>query len=265
MRRAFWQKILFLLTLAVSPFAAADDASVTLDTRPNVTQSFLLRTPLKKPVASVILFPGGDGNIKLDGAKIGWLKNNFLIRIRHLLVQQGFQVALVDSPSDKKYVDGMESGFRMSPEHATDIQAVIAHLKKQADVPVWLIGTSRGTESAAYVGLHSQDKIAGIVLTSTIVYSNKKGKSVTTLDLESVRVPVLIVAHRNDGCEHTPASGAERIKKALTQSPKVEIVYFEGGDPPRSSACDALSQHGFLGIEQQVVDAIAAFIKAPAK
>ena len=40
----------------------------------------------------------------------------------------------------------------------------------------------------------------------------------------------------------------------------VELKYFKGGDAPQSRPCKALSQHGFYGIESQVVDAIARFI-----
>jgi hypothetical protein len=42
----------------------------------------------------------------------------------------------------------------------------------------------------------------------------------------------------------------------------VEIMLFDGGDPPRSGPCQALSEHGFLGIEDRVVDAIAGWMRA---
>ena len=42
----------------------------------------------------------------------------------------------------------------------------------------------------------------------------------------------------------------------------VEVVLFEGGDPPESDPCQALSEHGFLGIEKRVVNTIAEFIKS---
>jgi hypothetical protein len=50
--------------------------------------------------------------------------------------------------------------------------AVIAWLKQQAPVPVWLVGTSRGTQSAAYIATEAtpaQGGPDGIVLTSTIL------------------------------------------------------------------------------------------------
>jgi len=211
-------------------------------------------------MASVILLPGGHGNLELNKSLVA-RGNNFLIRTREAFGNQGFQVAVIDAPSDRKPA-GMRSGFRQSGEHVADIEAVAHYLRKRVNVPVWLIGTSRGTESAAYVAIRCRETIAGLVLTSAISESKRKGGGVTRMQLESLKIPVLIVAHREDACELTPASGAERIKNALVKSPRAETVYFEGGVPPRSKPCEGLSAHGFFGIEREVVDAIAAFIKS---
>ncbi len=75
-------------------------------------------------------------------------------------------------------------------------------------------------------------------------------------------VPTLIASHSGDRCLVTPPSDAETIRRALAKSPKVEVMMFEGGLPARSDACEAQSEHGFLGIEGQVLDSIAAWIKA---
>ena len=55
---------------------------------------------------------------------------------------------------------------------------------------------------------------------------------------------------------------APKIKEGLVNSKKVEIRYFTGGKTPLSDPCEALSEHGFYGIEEQVVSAIADFIKS---
>lgn len=253
-----------VLLLALSGFSLAHaEQAVTLETRPGVKQSFLLLEPQGKPVAAVILFAGGGGALELDGTSIRSLKNNFLVRTRKRFAEQGFLVAVVDAPSDRQSKRGMLEGrFRASSEHVTDIEAVINDLRRRADVPVWLVGTSRGTESATHVALGSKVPVTGVVLTSAISERNKNGTAVTDMDLGRLKVPVLIVAHKNDGCEHSPASGAEHIRKALTGSSRVEVREFAGGDTPRSKPCEALSQHGFLGIEREVIEAIAAFTRA---
>jgi hypothetical protein len=49
---------------------------------------------------------------------------------------------------------------------------------------------------------------------------------------------------------------------SLTQAPRRELITMEGGLPPRSKPCDALSAHGYLGIEDKVVAAVAGWITA---
>ncbi len=159
----------------------------------------------------------------------------------------------------------MLGGFRNSAKHVTDIDAVTAHLKKTVRVPVWLIGTSRGTESAAYVAIHAKENVAGLVLTSSMTEDNSDGRPVTDLPLDRIRVPALVVAHEDDECWVTPPGGAEWIAESLVNASRVEVKMFSGGDEPRSKPCNALSAHGFLGIEQDVVAAIAAFIKSASR
>ncbi len=94
---------------------------------------------------------------------------------------------------------------------------------------------------------------------------NSDGRPVTDLALDRIRVPTLVVAHEDDECRVTPPDGAERIAKGLVNAPKVAVRMFSGGDSPRSGACGARSAHGFLGIEQDVVAAIAAFIMSASR
>lgn len=78
---------------------------ISLKTRPGVTQTFIL-IKTDHPVASVILFAGGHGNLKLSSVSgipsIGWGKNNFLVRTRNKFAEYGFMMAVVDAPFDKK-------------------------------------------------------------------------------------------------------------------------------------------------------------------
>ena len=262
--------ILFLILFVVIQAAAtarlvyANEEIISLDTRQGVKQEFLL-IETENPLASVIVFAGGNGilefisrNGKLD-VKKG--KNNFLVRSRGLFSQNGFTVAVINAPSDKEDGNGMLFGFRTSEEHTEDIDHVISFLKKRNDKPVWLIGTSRGTESAAYAAIHSKHSLNGLVLTSSMTENNDKGIPVRELSLEKITFPVLIVAHNNDDCWVTDPAGAVDIKEKLTNAKKLELKYFNGGISPKSAACGALSPHGFYGIEEEVVDFISSFIK----
>ncbi len=248
------------------PAAAAADL-VSIQTPRGVQQAFILVSPAQKPVASVILFAGLDGALGLTGpSSMNRGDANFLVRTRDMFAAQGLLVAVVDAPSDHK--SGMDPVFRVSSAHADDIEAVAAHLRQQADVPVWLVGTSMGTFSAA-AGAIAAKNVSGLVLTSTITrprsdwpIAQSHPGGVASMALSRVSVPVLIVAHRNDACPSTPPSGAGTLKGRLTKAAKAEIVLLDGGATPESGPCRAKAQHGFFGIEGKAVDAIAGFIKA---
>ena len=257
-----------LLALSAAPLSAQSTDFVSLQTPRGTKQAFILIKP-QKPVATVILFAGGHGALRLQSARsMAWGSKNFLVRVRDKFAAQGFMVAVVDAPSDQQSARGMNAIFRMSPAHAQDIGATVAYLKKQADVPVWLVGTSMGTFSAAGGGIGLKS-IQGIVLTSTITRAHPNWNirqshpnGVASMRLSAITVPTLILSHRHDGCDITPAADASKLTKALSAAKKVDVVLLDGGDPPRSKPCEAQSQHGFLGIEDQAVSRIAAFIKA---
>lgn len=245
---------------------AAAQTLETIRTPRGVKQSFIVMKP-DKPVATVLLFAGGHGALNLTSAtSMKWGAGNFLVRSRQHFFDQGFIVAVVDAPSDQRA--GMNAIFRMSGQHAGDIGAIAQHVKKVADVPVWVVGTSMGTFSAARGGLGVAG-VAGVVLSSTITRSDPNWKiknshpnGVGSMGLSGVKVPTLIISHRKDGCAITPAADGDKLKARLTASPRVEVKLLDGGLPPKSDPCEAMSQHGFLGIEKEAVGEIARFIKA---
>jgi pimeloyl-ACP methyl ester carboxylesterase len=156
----------------------------------------------------------------------------------------------------------------MGAAHAGDIGAVAARLRQEAAAPVWLVGTSMGTFSAAG-GAIAAPGIDGLVLSSTITRAKPDWKiaashphGVASMALARVRVPALIVSHRDDGCDLTPAADAPKLKARLSGAKAVEVALLDGGAPPRSEPCEAWSQHGFLGIEDQAVATIARFVNA---
>jgi len=256
----------FSLVSLVSP-TFADEALVRLSTRVDVTQPFLLEIP-PQPKAAVLLFAGGSGSLGLserDGRATLASGNNFLVRSRHLFAQAGLIVATLDAPSDQD--DGMDDAFRVGEPHAEDIRSVVSYLKNQASVPVWLVGTSRGTLSAANGALRLGQEIDGLVLSSSISRSGGRRSSsdaapqgVLSFGLESLFVPVLVVAHASDGCGVTPVDDAPRILDRFEHAPRKALKILRGGDPPRSGPCEALSAHGYWGIEAEAVRDIADFI-----
>ena len=255
------KKVFITLIFSALSFSLIADELITLNTRDGVQQKFILMKP-DNPVASVILFAGGHGMLDLQGASdIGWGRNNFLVRTRDLFVKHGFIVAVVDAPSDHQEKPGMLFGFRNSDEHVTDIDHVISYLSKLGNYPVWLIGTSRGTESAAHIAIESKQKPHGLILTSSMSVENDKGTAVNEMELDKIKIPTLITAHEDDGCHVTPPEGAEEIKGMLTNAVKAEVNIFSGGNEI-VKPCKAKTFHGYLGIEEKVINTIAKFIKS---
>ena len=261
-RRLAGLGLALLLGVGLSASAhAADEEVRTIPARPGVTESFLLLRPEGAPVAAVIIFAGGDGNLALTSAGLGGLQGNFLVRTRPRWVREGFVVAILDTPSD--HPRGLWN-FRTTKEHAADVQQAIAAVREIAKVPVWLVGTSMGTLSAANGGAHiTEGGPDGIVLTSSVTASSKASyETALHAGLEDIRVPTLVVHHKDDTCVSSPYSGAEAIMKALKKAPAKELMAFEGGSLAVSAPCEAKAPHGYLGLEPRVVSAIAAWIRA---
>jgi alpha/beta superfamily hydrolase len=256
----------FLLLAASTTIANLAQAQVEpkaydLPTRSGVTVRMLVLAPAN-PKAAVILLAGGNGSLQLTPTGgITTLAGNFLVRTRQMFVDQGLATIIVDAPSDRQSSPFL-IGFRTTPQNVADMKAVIAWAKKQYKVPVWLVGTSRGTQSAAYVAtaLTGSDAPDGVVLTSSILNDNKEA-AVPSMALNRVRIPVLIVHHTEDGCNKCPYSDVAALLAKFTAAPKKQLIPISGGisvgDP-----CEAKAHHGFNGNEQEVVTDIANWITA---
>ncbi|WP_291700789.1 hypothetical protein [Bradyrhizobium sp.] len=113
--------------------ALAESASiVSILTPRGVQQPFFLIKP-DHAIASVILFAGGEGVLRLnrvpppDVGADALVNGNFLVRSREKFAGHGFVVAVIDVPSDHQ--GGMSAVFRVSHDHAIDIGAVAEYLK----------------------------------------------------------------------------------------------------------------------------------------
>ncbi len=255
-----------LLAAALSipaPRAAAAEEVVEIKTRPGVTVKFILRGERAGNPPIAILFAGGGGVIDLDNwDRSGNPTGNFLVRTRKHWVKHNLLVAVPDAPSDMQ--DGMEL-WRTSADHAADIRAVIAYLRRYSTGPVFLVGTSRGTISAAGIAAHlAPGDLGGIVLSATVTrYNRARNKDrVQSVKLEKIRLPVLLAHHEDDLCYVTVFEDLPALAKEFVNAPRVEIKGYRGGGNYRGSECRARTAHGFRGIEKRVVRETAAWIHA---
>lgn len=249
--------LISLFIIVSSALHAHKESFQSLASRENAEQPFWL-IENANPIANVILFAGGKGKLKIreDGIR---KTGNFLVRSREHFADAGFTVAVVDKPTDRNNL----FFFRTTQEHTKDIQAVIHFLKKRNNKPVWLIGTSRGTISAANVASRLSDSwIKGLVLTSSLLAESNSGKeSLQDVSIDLINMPTLFVHHKKDGCYVTLYDDLAITMENFSKTKKRELKTFTGGEETGSNPCKGKSYHGFIGIEDEVVNSISLWIK----
>jgi hypothetical protein len=247
-----------ILGLLVFDAAASAQDIITLPTREGVTQSYFLTSIPKNLRAMAILFPGSGGSINLrrENGQPRFNQGNFVVRSRAEFVKRGVIAAIIDAPSDQQGGWGMSDEFRLGDLHLTDLSAIIEDLGKRfPGVPLFLVGTSRGTISVASVGARLGHRVAGVVLTSTMFRqtgrkSKEPGPGLSKFDFETINIPLLFVHHVSDQCEVTPYGDAARL------SEKYALISVFGGSAPQSGPCEPFSHHGYLGKESETVEQI---------
>jgi pimeloyl-ACP methyl ester carboxylesterase len=116
---------------------------LSLETRPGASVMVDLELPAEA-TALILLFEGGGGRIKASS-------KGFASLAHQRLAGFGMASALIDAPSDKRqFMGGMHPNFRQSDAHLRDINAVVAALRARSDLPLWVLGISLGSRSAAW-------------------------------------------------------------------------------------------------------------------
>lgn len=238
--KACFCSVLFLLAAMAAPVAHAADQAIVL-TRDADLYRALLTKPKGAPKASIILFPGGPGQLHIgaDGSLEAG-QNNQLVRTRDAYAARGFAVMTLDLYTDRA--------------------AALAYMMKLKR-PVVFVATSRGTLRAAEA-IKDGVKPDGLVLTAGMIDPQLRGDNVpSVLGSPASLPPTLVVHHRQDGCRVTLPSGVDPF--VAWASGKVRKVVWLDGGISTGDPCQARSHHGFNGIDGAVVSAVASFAAAP--
>jgi hypothetical protein len=201
--------------------------------------SYLLTTGGGQPAYAVILMPGGRGILepRLDnnGKIVFRMGGNFLIRSRALFATGAFVAASTDATT--------------SPDR---ILAVAGDLQRRygGAIRIYVVGTSRSTESTMALAAPLDGKVAGFV------HSSSMG-AIASFDTRKFRSRHLIVLHKRDACRVTrPSAGVAAHKTFGT-----ELIEMDGGKSTGND-CEAFAYHGYNGIERETVEKIKAWIAA---
>jgi hypothetical protein len=160
------------------------------------------------------------------------LTGNFLIRSRRHLADERIATLVVDCPTDSG--DTCASDYQASAQRQKDVQQLIAEVQQMQPTlqQVWLVGTSMGTISSSFMALYG-------------------------FDYGKATIPQFLVHHKDDPCSLTSYAGAVRIAETY----KLPLVTVTGGSGFTGGVCQAQTQHGFKGREQDVMRFIAETMK----
>lgn len=221
---------LVALLIAIAPASAQETVSVG-------GSSVILLKPSGTPRGSVILMPGGDGQIRAGaGGQLGGMRGNQLVRTRESYRARGLAVMIVDA--------------------GTNLSAAIEYMGN-IKRPVTVVATSRGTQRVAR-GIAAGAKPDALVLTSGFL-SDGSGSSQHVMNIlgSPAALPkTLVIHHKQDGCRLTLPGGVDPFIKWA--GGKARVVWLDGG-ANRGDPCEAGGYHGFAGLDAAVVNLAAGF------
>ena len=214
-------------------------------------------------LATVVLFSGGGGGYGRIGDD-GWpAGGNFLIRTGKHWAGHPFNVVMVGRPTDG--IDLAYGRVRTGDLHAADNAAIFRAVKQRSRQPLWVVGTSMGTLSAAAAAIRDEENlVAGVVLTSSIVAYKVPG-AVPTQSLERIRVPTLVFHHEDDACWACRAHEVDHVARQLINAPVKKVHFVKGGTGASGDPCEPEHHHGFVGMREEAVDMIATWIQRPSE
>ena len=252
----FLLAIIFVMPLPPAHAEPVQSEIVRLKTRGDVEQAYLLIRKESPAKVVAVLFTGGYGLLKLRGenSSIAWdpQGNSFLTFNKDRFLDAETAVALIDVPTDQWSI-GYTPRFRKSDPHVSDMRAVTKDLRARfPEAKLFLIGTSQGTTSAAYIGKAVGKEIDGVVLTSSVFewapssWKFSHDSNLSDFDFTQIPAPLLMVHHVDDRCVATPYSSAAKFVG------KYPFITVQGGEPAKDNGCGPMGPHGFLGQEESV-------------
>ncbi len=244
------------LLLGLPAAAAEQSFDATLN---GIRQRVLYAAP-PHPLATIVMLPGGSGEVGLEPDGGIRHDDNFVVRTRAAWVAAGYAVLIPDTFDQTDL-----RGLRSSPQYARIVDALVELARARSPAPVFLLGTSQGSIAAMNGAAHARPgALAGVVLTESVSRLGGSGETVFSAEPQDVRVPVLIVANRDDRCDVAPAEDAARIAASLTRADDVRVLAVAGGLYRSDRPCGSLTPHGYEGIERPVIDAICRWMRTKA-
>ena len=238
---------------------------VAVELSPGVRQEgvFSLRTGTQSPDVLAVLLPGHPSVLRPVVADQRMtslrLPGNFLVRARRHLADERIALLLEDCRSDSG--DECSAKYQASPGRQSDVAALIQSVRQQwpSIQKVWLVSTSMGSISSAFMPIHGKGAYAGAIHTAAITepYAMHSYRELAGFDYGQIPGVQAFVHHQNDPCPLTTHSGAAK----LAQKFNIPLVTVHGGSGFQGHPCRAFTEHGFTGKEREVMQHIGQILK----
>lgn len=242
------QKIFFALIALISFGAAHAQVFDVPFVQGSPTRTLVI--PAENAKATVLLYIGGDGQLKLSDRGFT-LHGHTFVRSKEYWKKYGINAVLVDTPTD---LGSASRGHnRGSDDHVDRVKSVAEFYKYRLNHPVWIFGHSMGTSTVSAVVSKRpeiQQTLSGLIIAGT-----HKGESIPP----SITLPLLAIHHAKEGCTATPISASEEIVKSRPKNLRTDFVLIDGG-LDEGKPCMAMAYHGFNRTEDKLIEAAAKFI-----
>jgi len=204
---------------------------------PNERVRYALTNKATSPKYLLIVMPGGHGKLALEKNVNNSVSNimpeNFLIRTRDLMADEDIIVAATDATHN--------------PDHILDI---IKDIKiKYPDIKTYLAGTSRSVLNTRSLSTPLDGIVEGFIHSASHI-------SIDDFDTRNFKSRHLLAHHIYDQCPGYGSYGSEKNSKKYG----TELILMKGGYNA-GPACQGMSYHGFLGIEQSITSELKKWIK----
>jgi hypothetical protein len=215
------------------------------------------RKDQNKGTKLLVLIPGYPSVVKPEmgnGVMMASpLAGNFLVRSRRHLNSDKVMTLLVDCHTNLG--DTCTAEYQSSQDRYRHLKAIIdvAKAKLPSVEQVYLLSTSAGSISSAFVGKFGQSEFAGVIHTATIDPTAPRSYTeLTDFNYGEIKIPQAFIHHIEDPCGITQYSYIRIVAEKF----KIPLITVSGGSDFRGPACAALTQHGFRNKEVAVAQQI---------
>jgi len=232
---------------------------------PAPTVTYVYRS--QDPQRTVLYINGGDGKV---GVKPDWDNHKYFTEYSFNMFFKRFtesdktsgssNVVVFDNPTSLDQGDSYYPHPRGNTDHLIRVHSVVQHYAKLFNKPVWILGHSNGSASAAEYLTWLEKQKKDIDIKGVIYASGANG----TKFPQGTKVPVMFVHHEKEGCvKYVTEAYSRGVYEKLKAEGNTKTEYFlaSGGtpDPKYKNPCWG-GHHTYFGAEEQVSKAIDEFL-----